>query len=165
MRGRYIVFFIVALGVLVTAYLVIFKPGPMSAEKVAHAKQRAIFGEETRFRIQKTQLATMSDEQLDSTIALFNQVIRIDDSLRLFSNGPTLATAEVVQLRDKRSALLAYVDLLSDSLENRVLVDSLFLLASDAAYYTNEAAANSDPTANPLRDFDRIYQALYVDKQ
>lgn len=165
MRGKFIVYFIVALAILLAAYLLIFKPGPMSAEKVAHAKQRALFGEESDFRISRKQLETMSQSELDSAIVLFNKLLRLQDSVTVARNELKIskqtdaadiedpvearnrlapAYAKVAQLMDRSTALIAQVDLLAGKLNQSLLVDSLLSLAEDDENY----AFITDPTAD-----------------
>ena len=178
-RGKYFVFFIVALAVALTALLVIFKPGPMSARRVAYLKQVELFGSEPNFKISQAEIDTMPVKQLDSAIVLFNHILRADDTLDLiatymssdvtFLPDSSESTVEVKQspqkaiayshsdmyrMQNRKKVMLAYLDLMSGKLHNQNLVDSLAVLALEP-----------NPTMAQDDEFERLHSELYGGKQ
>jgi len=176
MKGKYFVFVILTIGAVLTAALLIFKPGPMSARKVAHLKQMGLFGRESDFRISQTQIDTMSIKQLDSAIVLFNHLERTEDTLDLVlrqvnSSSATIPEmadaaapdavptakydfADFYRLQNREKVMLAYLDLLSGRLHDQQLVDSLAALALEQPL-----------TEADNEEFERLHSELYGSTQ
>ena len=179
MNGKYIVLFILTIGAVLTALLLIYKPGPMSARKVAYVKQMELFGNEADFKISQAQIDTMSLERLDSAIVLFNHIQRAGDTLDLIhtymissvtpvsddsDSSATTATeqsqqrayshADMYRMQNRKDAMLAYLDLLSGRLHNQKLVDSLAALALEPY-----------PSKSQNDEFERLHSELYENVQ
>lgn len=150
-RGAAVVITIVALMVLAAIAVSLFKPQPMSAVEVARQKQLIALRDADYCSAE--QLSQMTTGALDNYIAMLNYIIRINDSLTVFSRvGVAEADSEytvaeanaklaITGLTQRETAARARVLQLAGK-SRSPLVDSLYdLVHQQMPSYPDEAAA------------------------